>query len=85
MSSVAHAETRIILSRFVYNFDMELVSPEKALTDGARVRFVWTHQPLMVTIKPVLYAKSAYRGKVIQSDGSLHRRHVTASGIESET
>ncbi|CAN8101611.1 unnamed protein product [Discula destructiva] len=49
--NVANGETRIILSRFVYNFDMELESPDLPLTHGAGVRLVWTHTPLMVRVK----------------------------------
>lgn len=51
-NSVAPAVTRVILARYVYNFDMELVSPEKGLTDGSTVRLVWSHAPLMVRIRP---------------------------------
>lgn len=51
--SVAHAVTRVILARYVYNFDMELVDPEESLTDDARVRLVWSHKPLMVKVRSV--------------------------------
>ncbi|EDO00580.1 hypothetical protein SS1G_14450 [Sclerotinia sclerotiorum 1980 UF-70] len=35
--NVAHAVTRVILARYIYNFDMELADPNESLTDGARV------------------------------------------------
>lgn len=52
--SVAPAVTRVILARYIYNFDMELVRPDKELTDGSTVRLVWSHSPLMVRIRPAV-------------------------------
>ncbi|APA13793.1 hypothetical protein sscle_11g085630 [Sclerotinia sclerotiorum 1980 UF-70] len=49
--NVAHAVTRVILARYIYNFDMELADPNESLTDGARVRLVWSHKPLMMKIR----------------------------------
>lgn len=51
-NSVAPAVTRVILAKYVYNFDMELTEPQKGLTDGSTVRLVWSHTPLMVRIRP---------------------------------
>ncbi|KAF5873344.1 putative cytochrome p450 protein [Botrytis fragariae] len=51
--NVAHAVTRVLMARYIYNFDFELADPEDGLTDGARVRLVWSHKPLLLKIRSV--------------------------------
>ena len=49
--SLAYVEMRMILTRMVFNFDMELDQPEKDWMDQ-QVFFLWDKPELMIKLKP---------------------------------
>lgn len=51
-SSLAYAESKLILARILYNFDMELVDPDEDWMDQ-KAFFIWTKPPLNVYLTPV--------------------------------
>lgn len=51
-NSLANAELRTILARLIYNFDLELVDPNKDWLDQ-KVFFLWRKPPLHVYLTPV--------------------------------
>lgn len=50
--SLAYHEMRLILSKVIYNFDLELCPEEKSWIDQ-KVYLLWEKLPLMVRAKPV--------------------------------
>lgn len=50
--SLAYAEVKLILARILYNFDMELVDPDRDWMDQ-KAFFIWTKPPLNIYLTPV--------------------------------
>lgn len=51
--TLAYAEMRLILARFIFNFDVELEPGMEKWLDGMKSYIVWEKPPLMVRLKPV--------------------------------
>ena len=51
--NLAYAEMRLILARIIYNFDMELVHPEKNWLKNQKAHLLWTKPPLPIYLTPV--------------------------------
>lgn len=51
--NLAYAEIRLIMSRLLWNFDIELVDGYEKWNENQRVFFVWQKGPLMVKLHPV--------------------------------
>ncbi|KAI9660595.1 MAG: hypothetical protein M1821_009947 [Bathelium mastoideum] len=51
--NLAYAEMRLILSRMIFNFDMELVNPDQDWIREQQANFLWKKGPLEVYLTPV--------------------------------
>jgi len=51
VSSLAHAETRLILTKVLFAYDLELVDKERDWMDQ-KVFALWDKGPMMVKVKP---------------------------------
>ncbi|KAL9617345.1 MAG: hypothetical protein Q9160_007875 [Pyrenula sp. 1 TL-2023] len=51
--NLAYAEMRLILSRMIFNFDMELANPDQDWIREQQANFLWNKGPLEVYLTPV--------------------------------
>jgi hypothetical protein len=49
---LAYAETRLILAKILFAYDLELVDKERDWIGEQKVYGLWTKGPLMVRVKP---------------------------------
>jgi cytochrome P450 len=52
--NLSYAETRLILARFIYNFDFQLADPSQDWFSRQKAYLVWDPPPLYVLLKPVV-------------------------------
>lgn len=50
--NLAYAEMRLIMSRLLWNFDLELVDGYENWDSEQRIHFIWEKGPLMVKLIP---------------------------------
>lgn len=52
MCSMAYAEMRMVLTKVLFNFDLQLADPSEDWWTTQNTFFVWQKKPLMVKLSP---------------------------------
>ena len=52
-SSLAHAEIRLVLSRVLWNFDIDLLNPEEFADSRKVIVLIWDSKPLYAKLQDI--------------------------------